>query len=52
VTVWSLFLRAADAVLTGHSENIINFHMRNISNSKDKIPLPPLVITHAHTAMM
>ncbi|XP_029567763.1 B-cell CLL/lymphoma 9 protein [Salmo trutta] len=34
--------KAADAVLTGHSENIINFHMRNISNSKDKIPLPPL----------
>uniref|UniRef100_A0A4W5RHF2 BCL9 transcription coactivator n=1 Tax=Hucho hucho TaxID=62062 RepID=A0A4W5RHF2_9TELE len=37
--------KAADAVLTGHAENIINFHMRNISNSKDKIPLPPLIYT-------
>ncbi|KAL0963432.1 hypothetical protein UPYG_G00306350 [Umbra pygmaea] len=34
--------KAADAVLTGHSENIINFHMKNISNSKDKTHLPPL----------
>ncbi|CAN9497671.1 unnamed protein product [Ophioblennius macclurei] len=31
--------KAADAVLTGHTENIIAFHMKNISNSKDKAHL-------------
>ncbi|XP_046902366.1 B-cell CLL/lymphoma 9 protein isoform X1 [Hypomesus transpacificus] len=31
--------KAADAVLTGHTENIITFHMKNISNSKDKAHL-------------
>ncbi|KAK1902540.1 B-cell CLL/lymphoma 9 protein [Dissostichus eleginoides] len=31
--------KAADAVRTGHTENIIAFHMKNISNSKDKAHL-------------
>ncbi|XP_072300626.1 B-cell CLL/lymphoma 9 protein [Eucyclogobius newberryi] len=31
--------KAADSVLTGHTENIIAFHMKNISNSKDKAHL-------------
>uniref|UniRef100_A0A3Q3X5Q8 B-cell lymphoma 9 beta-catenin binding domain-containing protein n=1 Tax=Mola mola TaxID=94237 RepID=A0A3Q3X5Q8_MOLML len=31
--------KAADAVLTGHTDNIIAFHMKNISNSKDKAHL-------------
>ncbi|TNN04284.1 hypothetical protein fugu_001313 [Takifugu bimaculatus] len=31
--------KAADAVLTGLTENIIAFHMKNISNSKDKAHL-------------
>lgn len=39
LTVCFRVLRAADAVLTGHTENIIAFHMKNISNSKDKAHL-------------
>lgn len=39
LTVCLLVLRAADAVLTGLTENIIAFHMKNISNSKDKAHL-------------
>ncbi|CAL8344632.1 unnamed protein product [Boreogadus saida] len=31
--------KAADAVLTGHTENIISFHMKNISNNKEKAHL-------------
>lgn len=39
LTICLLVLRAADAVLTGLTENIIAFHMKNISNSKDKAHL-------------
>ncbi|KAJ8255543.1 hypothetical protein COCON_G00194070 [Conger conger] len=35
--------KAADAVLTGHADTIIAFHMKNISHSKaDKQHLPPV----------
>lgn len=36
---YPLVLRAADAVLTGHTENIIAFHMKNISKDKSHLML-------------
>ena len=49
LTVLRLLLRAADAVLTGHTENIISFHMKNISNNKEKAHLLLVTSPHART---
>lgn len=43
----SLF-RAAEAVITGRADNIITFHMNNISNGKGGKPQLPLVINELH----
>lgn len=47
VTVCSLF-RAAEAVITGRADNIITYHMNNISNGKGGKPQLPLVINELH----
>lgn len=46
--VFSLISRAADAVITGRAENIITYHMNNISNGKGGKPQLPLVINSLH----
>lgn len=43
MTVFFSYLRAADAVITGHVDNIITYHMNNISNGKGGKPQLPLV---------
>ncbi len=41
--LFSSHLRAADAVITGHVDNIITYHLNNISNGKGGKPQLPLV---------